>query len=1108
MSPCPGEAQLSRFASGRCDSTDAAAIEAHLRECERCRDWVERARTGRTQVRPAASNPHEAWSGRTGQTTHASFAESNENDLPSIPGYVILQEIHSGGQGAVFQAIQKSTKRRVAIKVMHEGPFASAQDRSRFEREVEILGQLNHPNIVGIHDSGTAAGSFYYVMDYISGQPLDAYVTAAHPSIAALLELFVKVCDAVNAAHLRGIIHRDLKPGNIRVDSEGEPHVLDFGLAKIATGHVTEGVQPHVMTMTGQFFGSLPWASPEQAEGSPSKIDVRSDVYSLGVVLYQLLTSQFPYEVVGAIRDIMSNILQAEPSRPSTIRHDIDDEVDTIVLKCLSKDRERRYQSAGEVARDIRHHLRGEPIEAKRESSWYLLRKSLRRHRLALSATLVLLFIGLAFGAVMTVMFHKQRHLNEIVTREQQKLESRNLAEQKVLAAEQCMRWREKSELAQARELLNEAIALSPDYVGAYLDRGFLSAVEALQASLDVKGTFVEDALQDFHRAHLAAGGAPVFDQLPPEWEKPIALGAGSQAALRAAYDLLLLTRGPESDISTIRALAEAPIRTPAGGPPPSPSIGSGAIYSVQTDRLIARPPSDSPAAARRPVDRSARIVRLLPVEIGCLDPLAPQTYESYVIELIYDPLFVVDAQMQFETNPAVVESVSVSEDNRVWTVQLKDGLTWHNGEPLRAADVEYTWQKLLPEKQQQQLQEVRALDEHRVRYTHHEASPSAMLDMTFNILPKSRCEALWAEKPTLTREELLRELARHPIGNGPYRIVGEPGRHGVELTRWEEYSGEKPYIAGVTFRVAQPGTPERLRMLASGRADAAVLTGDEFRWDVNGESFAEELIKVTGPKRQYDYICWNLSRAGSPFVDPRVRRAMAMALDLDRIREAVSGGVYRPCHGVFDPSTWMGKPMALLPYDVKQAERLLDAAGWTAGSGGESVRTKDGQRFEFSLLIPEEARWFPLIGIIIREQLAAVGVAVNLEYRPFLDCQSLRQSGDFEALISSVVCNPHPCQDRERWTTGREKNYGGYSNDEVDRLFETARRTLDGRKEAALYGKIQELIYEDQPYLFLWQKPTMWAFNRRIHGVELSPFGPVRFYPGPRSWWVPAEQN
>ena len=314
----------------------------------------------------------------------------------SFPGYKVVREIHRGGQGVVYQAIQESTRRRVAIKVMKDGPFAGVGDHARFEREVHILGQLNHPNIVAIHESGLAAGHYYFVMDYISGQPLDQYVQKARLSLEDTLRLFARVCDGVNAAHVRGVIHRDLKPSNIRVDTEGEPHVLDFGLAKTMAGDAESAC----MTMTGQFLGSLPWASPEQAEAVPSKIDLRSDVYSLGVVLYQMLTGRFPYDIAGSMRDILDRILRSEPARPSTIRKQINNEIETIVLKCLAKERDRRYQSAGELGRDIGRYLSGQPIEAKCDSAWYVLSKTLRRHRAptAFGAALLVVIVGFSIA--------------------------------------------------------------------------------------------------------------------------------------------------------------------------------------------------------------------------------------------------------------------------------------------------------------------------------------------------------------------------------------------------------------------------------------------------------------------------------------------------------------------------------------------------------------------------------------------------------------------------------------------------------------------------------------------------------------------------------------
>ncbi len=334
---------------------------------------------------------------------------SESSVVRSIPGYELLREVHRGGQGTVFLALQLTTNRKVAIKLMHTSAIGSGGGaRARFEREVQILGQLHHSNIVKVFDRGvTEAGEFYYVMDYISGRSLEDVIedvtrTRQLPPVRDTLKSFVKICEAMSVAHLRGVIHRDLKPANIRIDASGEPMVVDFGLAKVVLGE--SGSNPHsadtarAMSMTGQFIGSLPWASPEQAEGHPEAVDVRTDVYALGVMLYQWLTGRFPYDVAGAMRDVLDNIIRADPARPSTVRRQINDEVETIVLKCLQKDRDRRYQSAGELARDIHRYLRGEPIEAKRDRGWYVLGKTLRRHRSVVTTAVAV--VAVVAGAI------------------------------------------------------------------------------------------------------------------------------------------------------------------------------------------------------------------------------------------------------------------------------------------------------------------------------------------------------------------------------------------------------------------------------------------------------------------------------------------------------------------------------------------------------------------------------------------------------------------------------------------------------------------------------------------------------------------------------------
>ncbi len=346
---------------------------------------------------------------------------ATKKDVPppdSFPGYDIDELIHRGGQGAVYAAVQQSTKRKVAIKVIREGPFAGSNDVARFEREVEILGSLNHPNIVTIHDSGTTAGHFYFVMDHIVGEPLDVFMGRGQVPVPETLRLFAQICEAVNAAHLRGVIHRDLKPGNIRIDSGGKPYVLDFGLAKFTTARDMDPTHEESMTMPGQFVGSLPWASPEQVECAPGTIDVRTDVYSLGVILYQMLTGQFPYAVVGTVREIMETIAQTPPRSMRALRREINDEVETIVLKCLSKEPDRRYQSAGDLLREVNRYLAGHAIEAKRDSTWYLIRKTVTRNKLPVALAVAFVGVLVLFSAAMTVMYRGSERMRAQAERE------------------------------------------------------------------------------------------------------------------------------------------------------------------------------------------------------------------------------------------------------------------------------------------------------------------------------------------------------------------------------------------------------------------------------------------------------------------------------------------------------------------------------------------------------------------------------------------------------------------------------------------------------------------------------------------------------------------
>lgn len=366
-------------------------------------------------------------------------AEESTSAKPDIPGYEILKQIGRGGMGIVYKAKQISTKRFVALKLLLEGPFATDTAKRRFEREIALAAHLRHPNIIPIYDSGKVAGRMYFAMEHVYGLPLGSYVRSNQPSLKDKLRLFVKICNAVNHAHQRGVIHRDVKPSNILVDADGEPHILDFGLAK--AGYMAD----MSTSLTAQIVGTPAYMSPEQAAGDPSGIDIRSDVYSLGIVLFEMLTGKMPYETNVAIGKILNNIAHAEPEPPHKLDSKVDGELSALVLHALEKGKDDRYQTVHSMSADIGRYLAGEPITAKPPSSLYLLRKIAHKHRYALGVVAILVFSTTAIlGMFSTLQTTREetRQLHEQITQQDEKVktleeDAKTLEGQRDLAAQE-----------------------------------------------------------------------------------------------------------------------------------------------------------------------------------------------------------------------------------------------------------------------------------------------------------------------------------------------------------------------------------------------------------------------------------------------------------------------------------------------------------------------------------------------------------------------------------------------------------------------------------------------------------------------------------------------
>ncbi len=341
--------------------------------------------------------------------TELAAEEARNECVPqNIGGFQVVREIGRGGMGIVYEAKQHDPERSVAIKVVHPGVL-SPSTIQRFRQETRVLAQLKHPGIVQVFDAGSTSSQDgvqrpYLVMEFVEGTTIRDFVRLKNPSIRQRLTLLAMICDAVNHAHQRGVVHRDLKPDNILIEETAQPRtgvspinpkILDFGVCRLM--EADQSSTPR--TMVGQVVGTVPYLSPEQAQGDISLTDTRSDVYSLGVIAYELLCGSLPFEVGDRpLSQVIATIQNQSPIRLGDMNPELRGDVETIVQKAMSKDPSQRYQSAGEFADDIRRYLANEPVSARPPSLTYIAGRFIRRHRVLsgiVAASLTMLVLSL-----------------------------------------------------------------------------------------------------------------------------------------------------------------------------------------------------------------------------------------------------------------------------------------------------------------------------------------------------------------------------------------------------------------------------------------------------------------------------------------------------------------------------------------------------------------------------------------------------------------------------------------------------------------------------------------------------------------------------------------
>jgi peptide/nickel transport system substrate-binding protein len=453
----------------------------------------------------------------------------------------------------------------------------------------------------------------------------------------------------------------------------------------------------------------------------------------------------------------------------------------------------------------------------------------------------------------------------------------------------------------------------------------------------------------------------------------------------------------------------------------------------------------------------------------------------------------------------------------------MRDDLRWSDGAPITAHDVAFSFRVIVssavPVPAQRtgtdELRWVEAYDDHTLVYFHKNPDASNVWNLNFQVIPKHLYEKSIQEDPTLRTSAYHRELEREPVSGGEYKILRWARGQEIVLERREDYymhGGKqvrpKPYFARMRFRVLEDANT-RLLALKAGEIDESELEVEQWHTQSAEDDFYDLNTKITGDEWTYLYIGWNLDPQKAPFfADKRVRKAMAFALNYDELLGHLCYGLFEQATGPFNPMSWMYPQTKPIPYvqDLDKAEELLDEAGWV-DSDGDGIRDKtiDGRNvpFTFSLLVGNKPDRIAMCNLF-RENLESIGVICNVSPLEAAVMMERLFEKNFQAEMAGWRTAADPSLTKNIFGTGEGRNFGNYSNPDVDRLFAEAKREFDRDKQGELYGKIHTLIFEDQPYLFLYYQSTFYGFNKQLRGYHYSPRGPFHYNPGISAIWRP----
>ncbi|MEQ8786864.1 MAG: peptide-binding protein [Pirellulaceae bacterium] len=529
-------------------------------------------------------------------------------------------------------------------------------------------------------------------------------------------------------------------------------------------------------------------------------------------------------------------------------------------------------------------------------------------------------------------------------------------------------------------------------------------------------------------------------------------------------------------------------------------------------------------------VDYDATIVRHSPMDVKSTNPLMGSSVAEFdVTELTGAGLFGFDWNFTPFGDKGYVVSWEQSEDMLYDKIVMRDDLVWSDGKPLTAEDVMFSFQTIMNPKVPipavrsgtDKLRWVQAYADpetgkmNTVVYFHKEALATNVWNINFPLIPKHIYENSVKKDPTLSTSDYHANLERNPVSGGPYKLVKRQTGQEIVLERRENFffhQGKQvrplSYPKTVRFKVIEdPNTT--LLSLKAGDVDECALNAEQWQSSQTTEAdFYEKNTRATGVEWVYFYFCWNTK---VPFFsDKRVRTAMAYAFDHEEMLNKIFYGLYEPSTGIFHPTSKMAPKPAPLPFtqDLKQAGELLDEAGWD-DSDGDGIRDKEIEGrlvpFEFSILCPAGNPNSIKVCTLLKDNLRQVGIICNVKTLEFTVLQEQTRTHKFQAFMGGWGTGADPDTSRNVWMTGEGRNYGNYSNPEVDRLFDEAAKEFDQEKRAEMYAKIHMLLWEDQPYTWLFFRNSFYGFNKKLRGYNFSPRGPYGYSPGFRSLWVPA---